>query len=177
MATDDTIPRWEESLLRAVNELPGWIEGPGWIVMQLGSVIAIPVATGACIVLWRDYRFAARVAAAGVIAWLITRGIKAIVARDRPDAFFDDLTLRSGADGSGFSSGHAAVAFALATVIATGLTRRWRWLPWTIAGLAGFMRVYTAVHFPLDVLGGWGLGLAVGGAIDLIASRRRRSPD
>lgn len=172
VAGNGAIPLWEESLFRSLNDLPDWIERPGWLVMQLGSFAAIPIAIAGCVVLLRDRRLAGRVAVAGATAWLITRVVKEIVQRDRPDVFLDDIALRTAADGLGFSSGHAAVAFALATVFATRLPRGQRWAVWTVAGVAGLMRIYTAAHFPLDVIGGWGLGLAVGGAIALIPATR-----
>ncbi len=179
MASGATIPLWEESAFRTLNELPDWIEGPGWIIMQLGSFIAILIVMVVSIVLLRDYRLAGRLASAGLAAWLLSKLVKAIVERGRPDEFFSDIILRPGSDGLGFSSGHAAVSFALATLIGAALPRTWCWIAWSVAGAAGLMRIYTAAHLPLDVIGGWGLGLAVGGAIALIPVRqtRRLSPD
>ncbi|MEZ4731285.1 MAG: VanZ family protein [Caldilineaceae bacterium] len=64
-----------------------------------------------------------------------------------------------------YPSGHAAMAFAAATLL--GLTIRQRWL--LVAGLAaatlvGYSRLYLGHHYPSDVIGGAVLGAAVGAA-------------
>ena len=69
--------------------------------------------------------------------------------------------------GLGFPSGHVSVAFALATVGTLYLPGRWRWVPFGLAVLTSVMRMYTAAHLPLDVVGGIGLGVATGGVANL----------
>ena len=40
-------------------------------------------------------------------------------------------------------------------------------MPWAIAGTVLFTRVYVGAHNPLDVICGAGLGLAIGGVLNL----------
>ena len=74
--------------------------------------------------------------------------------------------LREHASGLGYVSGHTAVAFALATVLAPSLPRSWRRSAvFAAASVVGFARIYSGAHLPLDVVGGAGLGLLCGHAL------------
>jgi len=72
-----------------------------------------------------------------------------------------------------FPSGHAATAFAAATVL-TALAPRWAagWL--VLAAAIAYSRLYVGVHYPLDVAGGVVVGVVT--ALLLLAAARRRSP-
>jgi undecaprenyl-diphosphatase len=60
-----------------------------------------------------------------------------------------------------FPSGHAALGFASATVLAFGVPRlKILWL--ALAAIVAFSRVYIGVHYPLDITFGALLGVAVG---------------
>jgi undecaprenyl-diphosphatase len=74
--------------------------------------------------------------------------VKTIVERGRPVAFVDDLSIREARfHGFGFVSGHTAVVFALATVAAASLSGRWRTVPFALAAIVGFARIYVGAHF------------------------------
>jgi membrane-associated phospholipid phosphatase len=93
-----------------------------------------------------------------------------------PNGTFSDTFFRSHVSASGistsFPSGHAAAAFAVATVFAHRY-RQHRWVPWVAYGVASvisFSRVTTQAHFPSDVF----LGAALGFTISEFAVLRRR---
>ncbi len=66
-------------------------------------------------------------------------------------------------NGGSFPSGHAASAFAVATVIAVRY-RQHRWVPWAAYGAAAFIaltRLPDQAHFPSDIFMGAALGYSV----------------
>jgi membrane-associated phospholipid phosphatase len=107
-----------------------------------------------------------------VNAEILTLALKDIDRRMRPGevgpngdfsgSWFQTKNRGIGGFGS-FPSGHAAAAFAVATVFAERY-RSHRWVPWVAYGLAGaiaFSRVSVQAHFPSDVF----LGAALGSSI------------
>lgn len=85
---------------------------------------------------------------------LVTVGLKGGVNRMRPDG-------EEGRWDSSFPSGHATVAFALATLVSA----RYRKLAvpaYLGATLIGVSRIYLGRHYPLDAAGGAVVGIASG---------------
>ena len=104
-------------------------------------------------------------------AAVVDLGIKAVTRRERPSDVlatgnFSDTFFAGGKSpfkGSSFPSGHAAGAFAVATVVATRYHTH-RWVPWAVYGFAtaiSLSRVTTLSHFPSDVFLGAALGYTV----------------
>ena len=169
MADWEPIPDVEVDVFRAINDLPGGLEIPLWLPMQFGAVAAVPITTIAALYFWRRrLERPAAVLAAGVAAWLLAKVLKEIPTRGRPATYLDDVELRGGSiggghnEGLGFPSGHAAVAFALATVLCPYLPPRWRLVPFAAAVIVGFGRMYFGAHLPLDIVGGAAFGVLLG---------------
>ena len=159
----------EEDLFRFVNDLPGFLNPVLWLVMQFGNLAAIPVAVGLALV-FRHWRLALSFAIGGVAKLGMARLVKEIVVRYRPAQILDRLELRDAPEqGQAFVSGHATIAVLLATLMHPYTTARWqRFTIWTLAVLTCFGRMYAGAHLPLDVIGGAGLGVAIGAVIHLI---------
>jgi membrane-associated phospholipid phosphatase len=102
---------------------------------------------------------------------VVDLALKAITRRRRPSdvppgAQFNDTFFAGGKSpfkGSSFPSGHAAGAFAVATVVATRYHTH-RWVPWAVYGFAtavSLSRVTSSAHFPSDVFLGAVLGYTI----------------
>lgn len=140
------------------------MQGVGFLA---SAWVLVPLAALAVLLLWRRRRRdAVRVAVVVPALALALEAAKLAVARVRP-------TLpHAAATGSSFPSGHAASAAALALLLAwlaAGRPRRQAGLAlgagiaWAL--LVGLSRMVLRVHFLTDVLGGFGLGLAVAGGV------------
>jgi undecaprenyl-diphosphatase len=169
-----------DSLLTFFNQL-----GNAWVAVPLlGAVVVLSPSP-----LLRR-RVVEAVATLGVVA-LVVRVAKHAIARARPLGALEDAfeagraSLSFGESGrkESLPSGHTATVFAIATVL-------WAWagrLPsrrrrvvaramLVVAGtLTGIARVYSGMHFPLDVLVGAATGIATGALVlGLVALAWRR---
>jgi undecaprenyl-diphosphatase len=138
-------------------------------VMQAGSLAAPLVVAVVAGAVSRRIRPAIDILLAGVAAWWFAQVAKDLVGRGRPSFYLPELLVREETASSlGFPSGHASVAFAVATALAVGLPARWRPVPLVVAVLVGVGRIVHGVHFPIDVVGGAGLGILCGLGIGLL---------
>ncbi|HEY0998336.1 MAG TPA: phosphatase PAP2 family protein [Streptosporangiaceae bacterium] len=166
---------WDESLFRLLNEVPAAAAS----VLTPLSRLFLPAGLITVVVLIVVYALArnrsvlpvAAGAAAAGVAWLLVHVAKAIADRPRPYQVMADVVLRQQpAHGTSFPSSHTAVTLAVAIALVPFLAR-----PLAAAGigyavLTGWSRVYLGVHYPLDILGGAGIGMAAAGVI-LLALR------
>ena len=154
-------PRWEQDVTVGVNAWPDWLSTPLWPLMQLGNVWMVAVLPVGVFLWQRRWQATVAAALAPLAAWGLAKVVKDVVTRGRPADIFDGIFVReAGVHGYGFVSGHAAVAFASAAVVAAYLPARWRAVPFVLATVTAVARVYYGAHLLLDVVGGAGLGLA-----------------
>jgi undecaprenyl-diphosphatase len=167
----DRISGAETAVFRAVNGptlLPFVLV---WPLMQLGNLLAVPAVAAVAAAL-RRWRLTAAALLAGAGVYVLAKVVKGVVPRGRPDALLDDAVIRgAAAHGRGFLSGHAAVVVALVVVAWPWLGSRGRIICAVLAVAVCLARVHVGAHLPLDVVGGAGLGLAVGGVVLLLVGR------
>jgi membrane-associated phospholipid phosphatase len=109
-------------------------------------------------------------AAIGITSFLANVVLKGLTDRPRPANPVPEERELKKPDSSSFPSGHTASAAAFSGVVDRAYPALWVPIN-TLAGAVGFSRVYTGVHYPGDVLGGWILGKAVAFGVDRVARR------
>jgi undecaprenyl-diphosphatase len=164
----------ERAVFRRVNELPEGLARPAWVVMQAGTIGAVPAAAGLALATGRRGA-AGRLLLSGTATWLLAKGVKRVYRRPRPSRLVAAARIRGDeATGMGYVSGHAGVAVAMALAAWPELPTPGRVAVLAVAPLVGTTRVYVGAHLPLDVVGGAALGLAVDGLVDVMGRRRSR---
>ncbi len=162
VATGSGVPLVEARTFDALNGLPDVFWPAVWAPMQLGSLAGSLIVVLLIQVMGRNTRLTLAALVAGLVAWWAAKGVKDVVVRARPGALLQGVHLREHAGGLGYVSGHAAVAFALAAVVAPSVPSRWRLVVFGLAVVVAVARVYSGAHLPLDSIGGAGLGLLAG---------------
>ena len=119
--------------------------------------------------------------------YLATMILKVAVSRPRPlthDPAFDKSTRFSGSSRLSFPSGHSAISFSAASVLAVMLAERYGTDPGAVAGIVGAYTAATTVavarvlggkHFVTDVVAGAALGTAMGLTIPLLHTMTREA--
>jgi undecaprenyl-diphosphatase len=137
-----------------------------YLFRPAGIVIVVVLTIGYVLIRDRSILPVVTGVAAAAAAWLLDNTAKAIADRPRPYQVMADAVLRQApAHGTSFPSSHTAVTLAVAIALVPFLAR-----PLAAAGigyavLVGWSRIYLGVHYPLDILGGAGIGMATGGLI------------
>ena len=162
VAVTHGVPGWEQEFFEWVNDGPDALWPVIWGPMQLGSLAGSLVVVVVTFVVTRQRRLTLAALVASQVAWWSAKVIKGVVGRGRPGALLAHVTLREHASGIGYVSGHAAVAFALATVLAPSMPRAWRPVAFAVASAVAMARLYSGAHLPLDAVGGAGLGVLSG---------------
>jgi undecaprenyl-diphosphatase len=93
----------------------------------------------------------------------VSFGVKDLTHRTRPFIAHPRIHPLYVVHSSSFPAGHAATAFAGATVLTYFAPRLWP-LFLTVAVAIAFSRIYVGVHYPLDVLAGAAIGVLVAAA-------------
>lgn len=150
-----------------IHHRTGFLTAVLTAVTQIGSTVAMAVLAAATVAV---LAFRLRRRGEAVLVTVVALGAGALVSiskpligRARPPVEFR-LVVETNPS---FPSGHAVASVAIVGVLAVVLLqptagRRWRRAAAAAAGgfvvLIGFSRIYLAVHWTTDVLGGWLIG-------------------
>lgn len=159
---------WERQVFTLFFDLPLGLLPVFLIVTQFGSAwIVLALAAAAYMTRYRP--LASKLLVTGTATYLLSVLLKELVGRPRPVFFLPDILQRDMfVGGMGFPSGHTAMATALSLTLLPYLPRKlWFVVPLWI-GAVGFSRIYLGVHAPLDIVGGFSIGLGVASAFKLL---------
>ncbi|MFH0711048.1 MAG: phosphatase PAP2 family protein [Candidatus Aenigmatarchaeota archaeon] len=155
---------FDQNLLLAVNHIQNPVLD---FILPLASLIGSIYATAifTAIIWMKNPKLGAILAISLLIGQTMTYGLKAVIDRPRPSVEVPGLINRGiekemGPENLGaFPSGHTNRIFTVATVASTSLYSAVFWIP--VAILASFSMIFIGAHFPLDVLGGIVIAVAV----------------
>ncbi len=174
----------EEHLFREINSLAGQFRLIDLAMILVSSPVTWIVV--GCLVflsalIFRHTKlltvFFAALVSLGIADLVSFRVVKQLVARERPCRMMDNIHLVLDQCGGsyGFTSNHAANAFAVWTIVALGFGARSSTsaLVMTLASLVAISRVYLGVHFVGDIVGGAILGMMIGLLVERIGITNR----
>jgi membrane-associated phospholipid phosphatase len=157
--------------------------GNGWVITPILLIVAILKVPRK--IFWPFFAFAA---GGMILCGVINSQIKNLVHRDRPTCYFasHNVNCTDARNGTyqvhvvgtqlsygSFPSGHTNTAFSAATLLAL-MFGGWYWLCFIPAIIVGYSRIYMGVHFPLDVVAGAMIGMAIIGLTFIVYTKISR---
>jgi glycosyltransferase 2 family protein len=157
-------PVWGETAI--LTTIYGLSDSFTWLFLMitlLGSPWVLAGLMTLLLTLERPRR-ALYIGGVGIVTLGIVGITKVLVGRPRP---FGLLQREIYVTGYGFPSGHTALATALALSVYPWLPKKFRWLAWVWIALVAFSRLYLGVHAPLDIIGGFVIGVLAAVCVQL----------
>jgi undecaprenyl-diphosphatase len=173
LAHHRTLSGWELHCFRSINNWPESLRVPMRIATIVPESLWIAVAAVAVIFLLKMYRLVWQLAVATIGGYVVAEMGKKLIARPRPYDLLHGVHVRIHETGNGFPSGHTMIITVILLTVWPYLPRGWRWLALILIPAMALSRIYLGVHEPLDVAGGFAVGLMVVGAMRILPAAVR----
>ncbi len=158
---DKLISGWELAIFRHVNDLPDRLRVAGLAITITPESTLIGAAAVVLAFLLRKYQLCWRLALGVIGGSAAILVAKHLIGRERPSAVVSDVHLRAHDTGMGFPSGHTMIITVILLTALPYIPGKWKLLvPLPILAM-GWSRVYLGLHAPLDIAGGFAIGLGV----------------
>ncbi len=169
LASAHTLKGLEKQVFDFIYGWPNGLKPALWTITQLGSIWTFIAAS--LIFVWQQKKhLAAKLIICGLSSYLLTSVLKGLIDRPRPELLLPGVVTREiMAPGMGFPSGHTAAITVAALIIAPYLKKKYRWLAYLAIAMVAISRIYLGVHAPLDVVGGFALGVIIVKSYELLA--------
>lgn len=151
----------ELRIFHVINNWPDKLRTFFRIITLTPDSTWIGAAAVVIVFLFKKYRLAWRLAVSVIGGFVLAELGKHFVARPRPAAFISDLHLRMHETDMGFPSGHTMIVTVIMLTLFPYIRHGWRWLLFIPIVLMALSRIYLGVHAPLDVVGGFAIGVLV----------------
>lgn len=152
---------WEVTLFHDLNNISDSLKMTGLIITMVGGSVWAAIASVVIASAFRKWQLAWRLAAVIFGGYALDFVLKHVIDRGRPADIIEEFHRRSVETGAGFPSGHTTVATVIALTLLPYLPKPWRWIVVVWIALVALSRIYLGVHLPLDVIGGFLVGLFV----------------
>ncbi len=173
MAYEHVLSGWEVDIFRTINDWPDSLQ----TFFRIASVAkdGLMIAAVAVIIAFalRHWRLAWRLAVSTIGGAAIAFLLKHFIDRARPEGLLEHVHMRWSDTGAGFPSGHVTVMTIVMLSIMPYLPSRWRWVVPMGILLVAVSRIYLGLHAPLDVVGGFAVGVLVVTAVRIMPQSLR----
>ncbi len=164
----------EQNTFRTVNSLSQHL----LILFGIASIfgtIGFAVIVSFVVMVRKHYATALKILLASLASYYTAYALKLLDIRARPYVFLQNVQVReANSIGTyGFPSGHAAVATVLAMMAYIYLPKRWHKLITGLVIMVCLSRLYLGVHLPMDLVGGFAIGLFFGGLFNFAFGSKR----